>query len=140
MTKSFFTRIALASSFALLASGCAGQGNHEYRDASKLIGKWSGQQNGFEMGKPVTNDKDVKFEITEAKGNAFTGYKKGSWLPDGQKELINGVIGEEGSIYISDEDGYTVGKIKPNGNICFVYLRAGKDDSSAKYSLVKKID
>ena len=54
--------------------------------------------------------------------------------------MINGVIGEEGSIYISDEDGYTVGKIKPNGNIWFVYLRAGKDDSSAKYSLVKKID
>jgi hypothetical protein len=50
------------------------------------------------------------------------------------------VIGEEGSIYISDEDGYTVGKIKPNGNIWLVYLRAGKDDSSAKYSVVKKID
>jgi hypothetical protein len=50
-------------------------------DASKLIGKWSGQQNGFAMGKTVT--KDIKFEITEAKGNAFTGYKTGYWFPDG---------------------------------------------------------
>jgi hypothetical protein len=138
MIKGFFTRIALVTSFALLASGCVGQGHREYTDASKLIGKWSGQQNGFEMGKPVT--KDIKFEITEAKGNAFTGYKTGSWLADGQKELINGVIGEEGSIYISDEDGYTVGKIKPNGNIWLVYLEASKDDSSAIDSLVKKID
>ena len=59
MTKSFSTRIALASSFALLASGCAGQGHREYTDANKLIGKWSGKQKGFEMGKPVTND--IKF-------------------------------------------------------------------------------
>ena len=138
MIKRFVTRIALVSSFALLASGCAGQGHREHIDASKLIGKWTGQQNGFEMGKPVT--KDIKFEITEAKGNAFTGYKRGSWLPDGQKELINGVIGEEGLIYISDEDGYTVGKIKPNGDIWLVYLEASKDDSSAKDSIIQKID
>ena len=138
MTKSFFTRILLLSSFALLVSGCAGQGHREHTDASKLIGKWSGQQNGFEMGKPVT--KDIKIEITEAKGNAFTGYKTGSWLQDGQKELINGVIGEEGSIYISDEDGYTVGRIKPNDNIWLVYLEASEDDSSAKDSLLIKID
>ena len=138
MIKKFFAHVVLVSSFALVASGCAGQGNRGYADASKLIGKWSGQQNGFEMGKPVS--KDIKFEITEAKGNAFTGYKTGSWLPDGQKELINGVIGEEGSIYLSDEDGYTVGKIRPNGDIWLVYLEASKDDSSAKDSLVKKID
>ncbi|WP_413439575.1 hypothetical protein [Synechococcus sp. MIT S9509] len=103
------------SSFTLLASGCAGQWHGEYTDASKLIGKWSGQQNGFEMGKPVT--KEMKFEITDAKGNAFTDYKRGSWLPDGQKELINGATGEKGSIYISDEDRYTVGRIKSNGDI-----------------------
>ena len=138
MVKRFLTRIALVSSFALLASGCARQEHREHTDASKLIGKWTGQQNGFEMGKPVT--KDIKFEITEAKGNAFTGYKRGSWLPDGQKELINGVIGEEGLIYISDEDGYTVGKIKPNGDIWLVYLEASKDDSSAKDSIIQKID
>ena len=73
-------------------------------------------------------------------GNAFTGYKRGSWLPDGQKELINGVIGEKGSIYISDEDGYTVGRIKSNGDIWLVYLEASKDDSSAKDSIIKKIN
>ena len=138
MIKKFFARIALVSSFALLATGCTGQGHREHTDASRLIGKWSGQQNGFEMGKPVT--KDIKFEITEAKGNAFTGYKRGSWLPDGQKELINGLIGEEDSVYISDEDGYTVGKIKPNGDIWLVYLEASKDDSSAKDTIIQKID
>ena len=136
MIKKFFARIALVSSFALLASGCTGQGHREHTDASKLIGKWSGQQNGFEMGKPVT--KDIKFEITEAKGNAFTGYKRGSWLPDGQKELINGVIEEGGSIYISDEDGYTVGKIKPNGNVWLVHLEASMDDSSANDLILQK--
>ena len=138
MVKRFFTHIALVSFFALLATGCAGQGHREHNNASKLIGKWTGQQNGFEMGKPVT--KDLKIEITEAKGNAFTGFKRGSWLPDGQKELINGVIGDDGSIYISDEDGYTVGKIKSNGDIWLVYLEASKDDSSAKDSIIQKID
>ena len=73
-------------------------------------------------------------------GNAFTGYKRGSWFPDGQKELINGVIGEEGSIYISDEDGYTVGRIRSNGGIWLVYLEESKDDSSAKDSIIKKIN
>ena len=138
MIKRFFTRIALVSSFTLLASGCAGQGHREHADASKLIGKWSGQQNGFEMGKPVT--KDIKFEITDAKGNAFTGYKRGSWLPDGQEELINGVIGEKDSIYISEEDGYTIGRIRLNGGIWLVYLEESKDDSSAKDSIIKKIN
>ena len=138
MIKSFFTRIALVSCFALLASGCTGQRHRENNNASTLIGKWIGQQNGFEMGMPVT--KDIKIEITEAKGNAFTGYKRGSWLPDGQKELINGVIGDDGSIYISDEDGYTVGKIKSNGDIWLVYLEASKDDSSAKDSIIQKVD
>ena len=138
MIKRIFARIALVSSLGLLASGCTGQGQSGHNDASKLIGKWSGQQNGFEMGKPVTHD--IKFEITEAKGNAFTGYKRGTWLPDGQKELINGLIGEEGSIYISDEDGYTIGKIKPNGDIWLVYLEASKDDSSAKDTIVQKIE
>jgi len=138
MIKRFFTDIALVSFFALLATGCAGQGHRDHNNASKLIGKWTGQQNGFEMGKPVT--KDLKIEITEAKGNAFTGFKKGSWLPEGQKELINGVIGDDGSIYISDEDGYTVGKIKSNGDIWLVYLEASKDDSSAKDSIIQKID
>jgi len=138
MIKRIFARIALVSSLGLLASGCTGQGQSGHNDASKLIGRWSGQQNGFEMGKPVTHD--IKFEITEAKGNAFTGYKRGTWLPDGQKELINGVIGEEGSIFISDEDGYTVGRIKSNGDIWLVYLEASKDDSSAKDSIIKKIN
>ena len=138
MIKRFFTDIALVSFFALLATGCAGQGHREHNNASKLIGKWTGQQNGFEMGKYVT--KDIKIEITEAKGNAFTGFKRGSWLPDGQKELINGVIGDDGSIYISDEDGYTVGKIKSNGDIWLVYLEASKDDSSAKDSIIQKVD
>ena len=73
-------------------------------------------------------------------GNAFTGRERGSWLPDGQKELINGVIGEEGSIYISDEDGYTVGRIRSNGDIWLVYLEESKDDSSAKDSIIKKIN
>ena len=138
MIKRIFARIALVSSLGLLASGCTGQGQSGHNDASKLIGRWSGQQNGFEMGKPVTHD--IKFEITEAKGNAFTGYKRGTWLPDGQKELINGLIGEEGSVYISDEDGYTVGKIMPNGDIWLVYLEASKDDNSAKDTIIQKID
>ena len=138
MIKRFSAGIALVSFFALLASGCAGQGHRDFNNASNLIGRWTGQQNGFEMGKPVT--KDIKIEINEAKGNAFTGYKRGSWLPDGQKELINGVIGDDGSIYISDEDGYTVGKIKSNGDIWIVYLEASKDDGSAKDSIIQKID
>ena len=138
MTKRIFARIALVSSLALLASGCTGQGQSGHNDASKLIGKWSGQQNGFEMGKPVTHD--IKIEITEAKGNAFTGYKRGTWLQDGQRELINGLIDERGSIYFSDEDGYTVGNIKPNGDLWLVYLEASKDDSSAKNAIIKKID
>ena len=138
MITRFFSDIALVSFFAVLATGCAGQVHREHNNASKLIGKWTGQQNGFEMGKHVT--KDIKIEISEAKGNAFTGFKRGSWLPDGQKELINGVIGDDGSIYISDEDGYTVGKIKPNGDIWLVYLEASKDDSSAKDSIIQKVD
>ena len=73
-------------------------------------------------------------------GNAFTGCERCSWFPDGQKELINGVIGEEGSIYISDEDGYTVGRIRSNGDIWLVYLEESKDDSSAKDSIIKKIN
>jgi len=49
MLKRFFTDIALVSFFALLATGCAGQGHREHNNASKLIGKWTGQQNRFEM-------------------------------------------------------------------------------------------
>ena len=48
------------------------------------------------------------------------------------------MIGEEGSIYISDEDGYTVGRIRSNGDIWLVYLEESKDDSSAKDSIIKK--
>ena len=73
-------------------------------------------------------------------GNAFTGCERGSWFPDGQKELINGVIGEKDSIYISEEDGYTVGRIRSNGDIWLVYLEESKDDSSAKDSIIKKIN
>ncbi len=88
------------------------------------------------MGKPIS--RDASFVVSAVKGQTFTGYKTGSWLTNGEKETINGIISENGNVYMADDDGYTFGTLEQNGDLRLAFLEASPDDSAALDGLFTK--
>jgi hypothetical protein len=129
--------IAAATAAAvLLTPGCAAGGTAEAPTGAELEGTWVQNGAGFEKGVPVTWN-DQKVVIEKADGQGFTGYKE--YTREGeppQREIINGVVGTDGRILITDEDGLFDGRLS-DGKITGQYAETGDDAGAINVELVR---
>lgn len=125
-------RLITAALAALLTAGavagCGADTAAKVPAAKDLIGTWAETGDGFEEGKPVTW-RDNKLVVETAEGQGFTGFKEyHNEGEDPQKEVVNGAVGVDGNIRISDEDGFFVGRLV-DGKILGQYVEV-KDGES----------
>jgi hypothetical protein len=119
---------ALAALLTIAASGCAAKDDAKVPAATDLIGTWAQSGAGYEEGKPVTW-KDQTLVVEAAEGQAFTGFKEyANEGEDPQKEVVNGAIGVNGDIRITDEDGFFVGRLV-DGKIQGQYIEVKEGES-----------
>lgn len=106
-----------------------------------LKGTWIQAGDGYERGARVTPENkgfEATVVIAEADGQGFTGYKE---LADPgempRKETLHGVIGLDGDILITDEDGFFTGKFV-DGKIRGQYAEIGKDAAAINVELSRQ--
>ena len=120
---------------ALLISGCA-DGSGEEFSVSDLEGTWIQSGKGFEQGQSITWDNQkIVIETTDESG--FAGYKEFTRDEGLQRETLNGVLGPDGLVVISDTDGFYEGRFI-NGNFVGIYIETGEDSTVMHVTFVRE--
>lgn len=125
------TATAVAAIAAILAA-CGANGDQPTVTAEDLKGTWTGELDGYGMGK-ADNNVIKEFTITDVAGSAFTGQVRhrpadGDWETP---ELIDGVVMSDGTIEFVDSDGTYIGHKTGANTLEISYLEPSKDDASA---------
>lgn len=118
-------------------AGCSGSSATKIPTGAELKGTWSQSGSGYGMGVPDIWQ-DVTVVVTEADGQAFTGFKEHAERDQApKKETVNGVVGVDGDILITDEDGIFRGRLV-DGKIVGQYAEVGPDNAALNVELVRK--
>ena len=126
-----------AAAVGLLLAGCAPASPPKPPTGADLTGTWVQNGVGYERGVLVTWDNQTVV-IEQADGQGFTGYKE--YTRDGeppQKETINGGIGVDGRILMTDEDGLLDGRLV-DGAIVGQYAETGDDAGVINLELTRR--
>lgn len=119
------------------AAGCGADNSTRVPAADDLRGAWTQSGVGYEQGQRVTWD-NQKVVIEAVDGQSFTGFKE--YTREGeatQKEIINGVIGFDGDIMMTDEDGFFEGRLI-DGKVKGHYAEVGDDAAAIIVELSKQ--
>lgn len=138
MKPVIFALVAVTASVVVgVTAGCSGTTSSRIPTGADLKGTWNQTGTGFEQGAQANWD-NQKVVITEAAGQGFTGFKE--YVKPGQppkKEALNGVVGVDGDILITDEDGIFRGRLV-DGKIQGQYAEAGADSTAFNVELNKQ--
>lgn len=139
-TISCFAACAAAAIIAVV-SGCDANPSTKVPTAADLKGTWIQAGDGYERGVRVTPENkgfEATVVIAEADGRGFTGYKEHTdpGQPT-QREMLHGVVGLDGEILITDEDGFFTGKLV-DGKIRGQYAEIGKDAAAINVELSRQ--
>ena len=130
-----------ASAIIAVASGCSAAPSTKVPTGADLKGTWNQAGDGYERGGRVTPENkgfEATVVIAEADGQSFTGYKEHTDPGEKtQKETLHGVIGLDGDILITDEDGFFTGKLV-DGEIKGQYAEIGKDAAAINVELSRQ--
>lgn len=139
-TISAFTCVSVAAVIAA-ASGCSTKPSTKVPTGADLKGTWIQAGDGYERGVRVTPENkgfEATVVIADADGQGFTGYKEHTDPGEKpQKETLHGVIGLDGDILITDEDGFFTGKLV-DGKIRGQYAETGKDAAAMNMELSRQ--
>ena len=144
MTKTLLTSIAALAAAAsiTIAAGCGSSSDSaEVPTGADLKGTWIQAGDGYERGVRVTPENQgfaATVVIAEADGQGFTGYKE--YTDPGEKpqrEVLHGVIGLDGDILITDEDGFFTGKLL-DGKIRGQFAEIGSDAAAINVELSRQ--
>ena len=119
----------------VIFAGCG-----EDSGVTSLEGTWVGSGSGYNSG--VYEERTAKLVITEVREdeNVFVGYKQISseGEPFGPREIIQGAVGTDGRIFITDENGFILFELSED-TLEGQYLETGKKDGTVKnYKLVRE--
>ena len=124
-----------------VAAGCGPGPAAKVPTATDLKGTWSQAGDGYERGARVTPENkgfEATVVIAEADGQGFTGYKEHTDPgEEPQREVLHGVVGLDGEILITDEDGFFTGKLV-DGKIRGQYAEIGKDAAAINVELSRR--
>ena len=140
-TISALACVGAASAVVALASGCSAAPSITVPTGADLKGTWIQAGDGYERGVRVTPENkgfEATVVIAEADGQGFTGYKEHTDPGESpQREVVHGVIGLDGDILITDEDGFFTGKLV-DGKIRGQYAEIGKDAAAINVELSRQ--
>lgn len=120
-----------------VAAGCSRDSGNRIPTGAELKGTWNQTGAGYEGG-VLDTDLDRKIVITAADGQGFTGFKEHSKPgATAQKETLNGVVGVDGDILMTDDDGFFRGRLV-DGKIQGQYAEVGKDSAALNIVLEKQ--
>lgn len=140
-TVSTFACVGVASAIIAVASGCNAGSSTKVPTGADLKGTWTQSGDGYERGVRVTPENQgftATVVIAEADGQGFTGYKEHTDPGEKpQKEVLHGVVGLDGDILITDEDGFFTGKLI-DGKIRGQYAEIGKDAAAINLELSRQ--
>ena len=140
-TISALACVGAASAVVALASGCSAAPSTTVPTGADLKGTWIQAGDGYERGVRVTPENkgfEATVVIAEADGQGFTGYKEHTDPGENpQREVVHGVIGLDGDILITDEDGFFTGKLV-DGKIRGQYAEIGKDAAAINVELSRQ--
>ena len=140
-TISAFVVVSAAGAMIAVASGCSTAPSTSVPTGADLKGTWTQAGDGYEGGVRVTPENkgfEATVVIEQSDGQGFTGYKEHT--DPGQKpqrEQLNGVVGVDGDILITDEDGYFRARLV-DGKIRGQYGEAGKDGAAVNVELTRQ--
>ncbi len=99
-------------------------------DASSLLGRWIGPQHGFKQGVHVSAMRQI--EIVDATGPAFAGAGISTNGADEWSDpaLVEGILLDDGALWLSTTDGYLVGRVLDEHTIQLAFLEAGMDNGA----------
>ncbi|MFM8598614.1 MAG: hypothetical protein ACKOB8_06360 [Mycobacterium sp.] len=130
-----------AAAFLAVAAGCSANPSTKVPTGADLRGTWIQAGDGYEQGVRVTPENkgfEATVVIAEADGQGFTGYKEHTDPGEPpQKEVLHGVVGLDGEILITDEDGFFTGKLV-DGKIRGQYAETGKDAAAINVELSRQ--
>ena len=119
----------------LLMSGCAGASGAAVV-GSDFKGTWIQNGAGFEKGQSIVwVDQTVVIETADGAG--FAGFKEFTRDGVAQRETLNGVVGVDGQIHISDDDGFYQGRFE-NGAFVGTYVETGEDSTVMNVTLTRE--
>ena len=140
-TITAFTCIGAAAGIIAVVSACSAAPSAKVPTGTDLKGTWVQAGDGYERGMRVTPENQramATVVIVEADGQAFTGYKEHTDPGERpQKETINGVVGRDGDILLTDEDGYFTGQLV-DGKISGQYAEIGNDAAAINMELSRQ--
>ncbi|MFM9035102.1 MAG: hypothetical protein ACKOQ4_12625 [Mycobacterium sp.] len=140
-TISALARVGAAGAIIAIAAGCSAAPSAKVPTGADLKGTWIQAGDGYERGVRVTPENkgfEATVVIAEADGQAFTGYKEHTDPGEKpQREVVHGVVGPDGDILITDEDGYFDGKLV-DGKIRGQYAESGKDAAAINVELSRQ--
>ncbi|CAN5292694.1 hypothetical protein BH09ACT8_BH09ACT8_20940 [soil metagenome] len=126
-----------AATVITLGAGCQVDSSEKVPTAADLKGTWAQTGAGYERGASVTWENQTVV-IENADGQGFTGFKE--YTREGEpphKEMVNGVIGADGDILITDDDGQFRGRFN-DGKIAGQYAEVGNDSAAINVELSRK--
>jgi len=133
--------VGAASAIIAVASGCSADTSAKVPTGADLKGTWIQSGDGYERGVRVTPENkgfEATVVIAEADGRGFTGYKEHTDPGEKpQRETLHGVVGLDGDILITDEDGFFTGKLV-DGTIRGQYAETGKDAAAINVELTRQ--
>ena len=133
--------VGAASAIIAVASGCSADPSTKVPNGADLKGTWIQEGDGYERGIRVTPDNkgfEATMVIAEADGQGFTGYKEHTDPGEKpQREILHGVVGLDGDILITDEDGQFTGKLV-DGKIRGQYAETGRDAAAINVELSRQ--
>jgi len=130
-----------AASTIIATAGCSADSSAKVPTGADLKGTWIQAGDGYERGVRVTPENQgfaATVVIAEADGQGFTGYKE--YTDPGEKpqrEVLHGVIGLDGDILITDEDGFFTGKLL-DGKIRGQFAEIGSDAAAINVELSRQ--
>jgi len=132
--------IVLAISWCLVFTGSAETNVTSTVATPYLIGIWNGTSVGHTTLDGFVEFKSVSFNITDQKGQAFTGVKE--YLKKDAKtynETFSGIIDDDGSIYIVDNvAGVIIGKMNGENELKLNYFEDGSDKKALLLKLSRQ--
>lgn len=130
-----------AASTIIATAGCSADSSTKVPTGADLKGTWIQAGDGYERGIRVTPENkgfEATVVIAEADGQGFTGYKE--YTDPGEKpqrEVLHGVVGLDGDILITDEDGFFTGKLV-DGKIRGQFAEIGNDAAAINVELSRQ--
>ncbi len=127
--------LAILFSGSVYADECVLQGTWVGTEGEAVINGEANHRNNKSEEVGYFSGLSIKFTFEKPKGSLFHGKKVSE---NHMEEFVGTLSRDKKTIYIADDDGYSIGDFIDSDTIELVYLRSGKDSKVAAILILKR--